>query len=80
MRKAFASCHLEASVQRALNGHTLCWVCAVCRDGGDQAVQLIPFFLEFLDETLDGPFAERFRFPALTVTHERVDDTQAGVS
>ena len=46
--------YLQPSVQSPWNGDALGGVAAVGRDGGDQAVQLFSFFLQFLDQALDS--------------------------
>lgn len=52
---------------------------AVGGDGGDERIQLVFLLLQFLHQTLDGPFGERLALAALPVTHQTVHDAQTGV-
>lgn len=70
---------LQPSVQRPLDGDTLARVDAVGGDGGDERVQLILLLLQLLHQALDRPLGEAFILTALSVAHEAVDDTEAGV-
>lgn len=71
--------HLQPPVQRPLDGHTLAGMDAVGGDGSDEGVQLVLLLLQLLHQALDGSFGEAFVFAPLPVTHEAVDDAEAGV-
>lgn len=70
---------LQPPVQRPLDGHTLAGMDAVGGDGGDEGVQLVLLLLQLLHQALDGALGEAFVLAALPVTHEAVDDAEAGV-
>ena len=48
-------------------------------DGGDERIQFVAFFLQFLHQRFDGPFGKAFIFASLSMAHQTVDDAQAGV-
>lgn len=52
---------------------------AVSGDGGDEGIQLVFLLLQFLHQTLNGPFGEGLALAALPVTHQTVDDAQTGI-
>ncbi len=52
---------------------------AVGGDGGDERIQLVFLLLQFLHQTLNGPFGERLALAALPVTHQTVHNAQTGV-
>lgn len=79
MRKTFPSCHLQPSIQCPLDGDTLAGMDTIGGDGSDERVQLVFLFLQLLHQALDGPLGETLVLSTLPVTHEAVDDTEAGV-
>ncbi len=79
VREALPARHLQAAVERALDGHALRGVRAVRRDRRDQAVQLVALLLQLLHEALDGALRERLGLAALPVAHQRVHDAEARV-
>lgn len=79
MREPFTPSHLQSSIQRPLNGHTLAGMSAVGGDSCDEGVKLVFFFLQFLHQALDGPLGKCLTFSPLSVAHEAVHNAQAGI-
>lgn len=62
-----------------MNGHTFRGVCAIGGDCRNEAVKLIPFFLQFLHQTLDGALGEALTLSSLSMAHQTMDYAQTGV-
>ena len=71
--------HLQSSIESPLYRDAFGGVGAVCRNSRDETIQLVPFLLEFLDETLDCALRERLALAALAVTHQTMHDAQARI-
>ncbi len=74
MREALASCHLQATVERARYSDALGVDGALLLHGGKQCVHFVRLVLELLGQRLDGPFGELLVVGRLEVTHEGVDN------
>lgn len=62
-----------------MNGHTFRGVCAIGGDCRNEAVKLVPFFLQFLHQTLDGALGEALALSSLSMAHQTMYDAQTGV-
>lgn len=62
-----------------MNGHTFRGVCAIGGDCRNEAVKLIPFFLQFLHQTLDGALGEALALSSLSMAHQTMYDAQTGI-
>lgn len=72
--------YLQPPVQCPLDGHTFARLDAVCGDGSDERVQLVLPLLQFLYQTLNGPLGKALVLCTLSMTHQAVHNTEAGVS
>ena len=71
--------YLQPSIQGSGYGDAFGAMSTVCGDCSDQAVQFVALFLELFHQAFDGSFAKLFRFAALPMTHERMDNAHASI-